>query len=64
VNPGADTLGELLVKDSIDALNKAIREAGLAPGDILAILPVPRITPAIGDYEAKLRVLYRTNGHN
>ena len=61
-SPGAGMLGELLVADSIEALNKAIGEADIEASDILAILPVARITPAIGDHEAKLRVIYRKGG--
>lgn len=54
------TLAELIVKDDLDELNAALARANIEPGDVVTILPVPRITPAIGDYEAKLRVIYRT----
>ena len=53
-------LAELIVKDDLDELNAALARANLEASDVVSILPVPRITPAIGDYEAKLRVIYRT----
>lgn len=55
------SFGELIVRDSLQALDTAIAQAGIEPRDIISIIPLPRITPAIGDHEPKLRVIYRTN---
>lgn len=54
------SFGELIVKDNLEALDAAVSQAGVEPGDIISIIPVPRVTPAIGDHEPKLRVIYRT----
>ena len=55
------SFGELIVRDNLEALDTAISQAGVEPGDIVSIIPVPRVTPAIGDHEPKLRVIYRTS---
>lgn len=53
------SFGELIVRDNLEALDVAISQAGVEPRDIISILAVPRVTPAIGDHEPKLRVIYR-----
>jgi pyruvoyl-dependent arginine decarboxylase (PvlArgDC) len=56
------SVGEIVVGDSVEALDAALAKAGIEARDIVSIIPIPRITPAIGDYEPKLRVIYRKAG--
>lgn len=53
------SFGELIVKDNLQALDEAITVAGIEPRDIISIIAIPPVTPAIGDHESKLRVIYR-----
>ncbi|HVY42250.1 MAG TPA: hypothetical protein VG966_04420 [Hyphomicrobiaceae bacterium] len=56
------SVGEIIVGDSLEALDAALVKAGIEARDIVSIIPIPRITPAIGDHEPKLRVIYRKAG--
>jgi len=50
---------EIVVSANEDALNTALMENQIQPEKIISILLEPRRHLAIGDYEAKYRVLYR-----
>jgi chorismate mutase len=50
---------EIVVSANEDALNTAIMENQIQPEKIISVMLEPRRQLAIGDYEAKYRVLYR-----
>lgn len=54
-------LAELIVRDNLAELNSALSLADVEPSDVVSIIPIPRVTPAIGDHEPKLRVIYRAS---
>jgi chorismate mutase len=51
---------ELVVNATEDALNAAVAEHQIEPEKIISVIFQPRKELAIGDYEAKYRVIYRT----
>ena len=50
---------ELVVPANEDALNAAVVEHQIEPDKIISVILQPRHTLAIGDYEAKYRLIYR-----
>ena len=56
----SQSIREILVNANEDALNAAVVEHQIEADKIISVIFHPRITPSIGDYEAKYRVLYRT----
>jgi len=50
---------EIVVTANEEALNTAIAENQIRPEKIISVMLEPRQQLAIGDYEAKYRVLYR-----
>jgi chorismate mutase len=50
---------EIVVTANEEALNTAIVENQIRPEKIISVMLEPRKQLAIGDYEAKYRVLYR-----
>jgi chorismate mutase len=50
---------EIVVSANEDALNTAIMENQIQPEKIISVMFEPRRQLAIGDHEAKYRVLYR-----
>ena len=54
------SIRELVVSATEDALNAAVAEHQIAPDKIISVIFLPRRELAIGDYEAKYRLIYRT----
>ena len=52
-------LKEIIVRANEESLNRAIAENGIAPENIVSVIFHPGTGMAIGDYEAKYRVIYR-----
>jgi hypothetical protein len=55
----SQALKELVVKADEDSLNSAIAERHIAPDSIISVMLQPGSGLAIGDSEAKYRVIYR-----
>jgi chorismate mutase len=55
----ASAVREIVVTANERALNTAIMENQIQPEKIISVILEPRRQLAIGDYEAKYRVLYR-----
>ena len=55
----ASSVREIIVTANEQALNSAIMENQIQPEKIISIILEPRRQLAIGDYEARYRVLYR-----
>ena len=55
----SQTLKEIVVKADEASLNSAIAERQIAPENIISVMLQPSSGVAIGDYEAKYRVIYR-----
>lgn len=55
----ASAVGEIVVSANEEALNTAIMENQIQPEKIISVMLEPRRQLAIGDYEAKYRVVYR-----
>jgi len=55
----AAAVREIVVTANEEALNTAIMENQIQPEKIISVMLEPRQHPAIGDYEAKYRVVYR-----
>lgn len=55
----AAALKEIIVKADEDSLNSAIAEHHIAPENIITVIFQPGSHLAVGDYEAKYRVIYR-----
>jgi chorismate mutase len=51
---------EVVVNATEDALNAAVSEHQIEPDEIISVIFQPRKELAIGDYEAKYRLIYRT----
>ena len=49
-----------MVNATEDALNAAVAEHQIEPDKIISVIFLPRRELAIGDYEAKYRLIYRT----
>ncbi len=52
-------LKEIIVKADEESLNRAIAEKHIIPSYIISVIYEPPRALAIGDYEAKYRVIYR-----
>jgi len=50
---------EIVVAATTEALNTAITENQIEPDKIISVILQPARSLAVGDYEAKYRVLYR-----
>jgi hypothetical protein len=50
---------ELVVPATEEALNAAVTEHDIEPDKIISVIFQPRRELAIGDYEAKYRLIYR-----
>lgn len=50
---------ELIVNATEDELNQALAKNKIAPEKIITVIFQPQRELAIGDYEAKYRVIYR-----
>ena len=57
--PNSQVLKELVTKADVAALNSAIADQHIAPENIVSVILLPAQSMAIGDYEAKYRVIYR-----
>jgi hypothetical protein len=55
----SQVLKELIVNADEESLNSAIVEKHIAPESIVSVIFQPGKGLAIGDYEAKYRVIYR-----
>lgn len=55
----SQVLKEVIVKADEDSLNSAIAERQIAPDNIISVIFQPASHLAIGDHEAKYRVIYR-----
>jgi len=55
----SQALKEIIVKADEDSLNSAIAEKQIAPDSIISVMLQPGSGLAIGDSEAKYRVIYR-----
>ncbi|HKA74561.1 MAG TPA: hypothetical protein VKE26_22360 [Xanthobacteraceae bacterium] len=55
----ASAVREIVVSANEEALNTAIMENQIQPEKIISVMLEPRRQLAIGDYEAKYRVVYR-----
>jgi len=55
----ASAVREIVVSANEEALNAAIMENQIQPEKIISVMLEPRRQLAIGDYEAKYRVVYR-----
>ena len=55
----SQALREVIVKADEDSLNSAIAEKHIAPDSIISVMLQPGSGLAIGDSEAKYRVIYR-----
>jgi|HubBroStandDraft_6_1064221.scaffolds.fasta_scaffold2314415_2 hypothetical protein len=56
----SSTVREVVVKATEDALNAAVAEHKIEPEKIISVIFQPRRELAIGDHEAKYRLIYRT----
>jgi hypothetical protein len=54
------SIRELVVSATEDALNAAVAEHQIEPDKIISVIFLPRRELAIGEYEAKYRLIYRT----
>jgi chorismate mutase len=54
------SIREIVVPATEDALNEAVTANQIQPDKIISVIFQPRQQLAIGDYEAKYRVIYRT----
>ena len=54
------SIREVVVNATEDALNAAVTEHQIEPDKIISVILQPRKELAIGDYEAKYRLIYRT----
>jgi hypothetical protein len=54
------SIREIVVPATEQALNAAVMENQIEPDKIISVILLPRHTLAIGDYEAKYRLIYRT----
>jgi len=54
------SIREVVVNATEDALNVAVTEHQIEPDKIISVIFQPRKELAIGDYEAKYRLIYRT----
>ena len=57
--PNTARLKEIVVNANEDSLNSAIAEHHIAPENIVTVIFQPASHLAVGDYEAKYRVIYR-----
>jgi hypothetical protein len=55
----AQVLKEIIVNADAESLNSAMAEKQIAPESIVSVVFQPGKGLAIGDYEAKYRVIYR-----
>lgn len=55
----SQVLKEIVVKADETSLNNAIAEKHIAPENIVSVMLQPGTGIAIGDHEAKYRVIYR-----
>jgi hypothetical protein len=55
----SQVLKEIIVNADAESLNSAIAEKQIAPESIVSVVFQPGKGLAIGDYEAKYRVIYR-----
>jgi hypothetical protein len=55
----SEVLKEIIVGADEESLNSAIVEKHIAPENIISVIFQPGKGLAIGDYEAKYRVIYR-----
>jgi hypothetical protein len=55
----SQSLKEVVVKADEESLNNAIAERQIAPDSIISVMLQPGSGMAIGDSEAKYRVIYR-----
>jgi len=55
----AQVLKEIIVNADAESLNSAIAEKQIAPENIVSVMLQPGSGLAIGDSEAKYRVIYR-----
>lgn len=55
----SSTLKEIIVKANEESLNSAINENQIPAENIISVIFQPANHLAIGDYEAKYRVIYR-----
>jgi hypothetical protein len=56
----SQSIKEVVVTANEDALNAAVAEHQIEPEKIISVIFQPRRELAIGDYEAKYRLIYRT----
>jgi hypothetical protein len=56
----SSTVREVIVNATEDALNAAIAEHQIEPEKIITVIFQPRRELAIGDHQAKYRLIYRT----
>jgi hypothetical protein len=54
------SIREIVVSATEAALNAAVDEHQIEPDKIISVIFQPRKEMAIGDYEAKYRLIYRT----
>ena len=54
------SIREIVVPANEDALNAAVAVHQIEPEKIISVIFLPRRELAIGDYEAKYRLIYRT----
>jgi len=54
------SIREVVVNATEDALNTAVIQHQIEPDKIISVIFQPRKELAIGDYEAKYRLIYRT----
>ena len=54
------SIREVVITATEDALNAAVTEHQIEPDKIISVIFQPRRDLAIGDYEAKYRLIYRT----
>jgi hypothetical protein len=54
------SIRELVVSATENALNAAVAEHQIEPDKIISVIFLPRRELAIGEYEAKYRLIYRT----
>jgi chorismate mutase len=59
VMKNSQALKEIIVRADEESLNSAIAQAHIAPENIVSVMLQPGTGLAIGDYEAKYRVIYR-----
>ncbi len=55
----SQALKEMVIKADEASLNNAIAERNIVPENIISVIFQPAREMAIGDYEAKYRVIYR-----